>query len=205
MRIVFLLGVVILSFSAIAQQDQDSIYVSQHYEKFEYQIPMRDGIRLFTVVYLPRDKSRKYPILLNRTCYNASNYANYELHGHPSKFLVEDKYILAFQDVRGRYMSEGLFDNMTPNIPGNDPKNKKAVDESSDTWDTIDWMIKNLQGNNGRVGMYGISYPGFYTAAALPHAHLHLFLSTHTLDRTGTVHQNCADRRFFHLLPYPQF
>ena len=171
MRIVFLLGVVILSFSAIAQQDQDSIYVSQHYEKFEYQIPMRDGIRLFTVVYLPRDKSRKYPILLNRTCYNASNYANYELHGHPSKFLVEDKYILAFQDVRGRYMSEGLFDNMTPNIPGNDPKNKKAVDESSDTWDTIDWMIKNLQGNNGRVGMYGISYPGFYTAAALPDAH----------------------------------
>jgi len=80
-------------------------------------------------------------------------------------------YILVFQDVRGRYMSEGTFDNMRPNITGNDPKNKTAIDESSDTWDSIDWMVKNLKGNNGRVGIYGISYPGFYSAAALPDAH----------------------------------
>ena len=86
---------------------------------------MRDGIKLFTVVYIPKDKSKTYPILLNRTCYNASNYADYKTFGHPSRFLVRDGYILVFQDVRGRYMSEGLFNNMTPNIPGNDPKNKK--------------------------------------------------------------------------------
>lgn len=153
------------------QVNNDSGYMREHYEKSEYQVPMRDGIKLFTVVYMPKDKSKTYPVLMNRTCYNASGYADYETHGHPSKFLVEDGYILVFQDVRGRYMSEGVFNNMTPNIPGNDPKNKKNIDESSDTWDSIDWMVKNLKGNNGRVGIYGISYPGFYSAAALPDAH----------------------------------
>jgi len=147
------------------------LYMRQHYEKSEYKISMRDGKTLFTVVYMPKDQTKKWPILLNRTCYNASNYADYKAHGHPSRYLVEDGYILVFQDVRGRYMSEGEFNNMTPNIPGNNPKNKKDIDESSDTWDTIDWLIKNLKGNNGRVGIYGISYPGFYTAAALPDAH----------------------------------
>lgn len=152
-------------------QKQDSIYMRTHYDKIEVQIPMRDGIKLFTVVYMPKDQSKKYPILLNRTCYNASAYADYKTHGHPSNYLVKDTYILAFQDVRGRYMSEGTFDNMRPNIPGNDRKNKTAIDESSDTWDTIDWLVKNLKNNNGNVGMYGISYPGFYTAAAIPDAH----------------------------------
>jgi len=150
---------------------KDSIYMRQQYDKSEYFIPMRDGIKLFTVVYTPKDQSKKYPILLNRTCYNASGYADFKTYGHPSSYLVRDKYILAFQDVRGRYMSEGTFDNMRPNIPGNNPKDKKAIDESSDTWDTIDWMIKNIKNNNGRVGMFGISYPGFYTAAAIPDAH----------------------------------
>ena len=149
----------------------DSLYMIANYDKVEYQIPARDGVKLFTVVYLPKDKSKTYPILLNRTCYNASFYANWKTYSHPSKYLVRDKYILAFQDVRGRYMSEGVFDNMTPNIPGNDRKNKIAIDESSDTYDAIDWMIKNIKGNNGKVGMFGISYPGFYTAAAIPDAH----------------------------------
>ncbi|HKO79289.1 MAG TPA: CocE/NonD family hydrolase, partial [Chitinophagaceae bacterium] len=153
------------------EPNKDSLYVREHYEKSEHQVTMRDGKKLFTVVYTPKDKSKTWPILMNRTCYNASSYAEYKLHGHPSRYLVEDGYILVFQDVRGRYMSEGEFNNMTPNIPGNNPKNKKDIDESSDTWDTIDWMIKNLKGNNGRVGIYGISYPGFYTAASLPDAH----------------------------------
>jgi len=170
-----LLLLLIMSFSSSVlfgqQPNADSVYMRQHYDKFEHTIPMRDGVKLFTVVYVPKDKSKQYPILLNRTCYNASSYADFKTYDHPSKYLVQDGYILAFQDVRGRYMSEGLFNNMTPNIPGNDPKNKKAIDESSDTWDTIEWMIKNIKGNNGRVGMYGISYPGFYTAAALPDAH----------------------------------
>ena len=163
---------VLSSLSAFTQDlKNDSVYMRTHYDKVEYQIPMRDGIKLFTVVYTPKDKSKTYPVLMNRTCYNASVYGDFKTYGHPSNFLVHDLYILAFQDVRGRYMSEGTFDNMRPNIPGNDRKNKTAVDESSDTWDTIDWMIKNIAGNNGKVGMYGISYPGFYTAAALPDAH----------------------------------
>lgn len=158
--------------TAFAQTNyEDSVYMRNHYDKVEYFIPMRDGMKLFTLVYTPKDKSRKYPILLNRTCYNASSYGNFKTYSHPSRYLVRDGYILAFQDVRGRYMSDGTFDNMRPNVPGNDPKNKTAIDESSDTWDTIDWMIRNIPRNNGRVGMYGISYPGFYTAAALPDAH----------------------------------
>ena len=172
MRLVLLLLLGLISAPLLAQTvNEDSAYMRQHYDKAEYRIPMRDGITLFALVYTPKDKSKTYPILLNRTCYNASDYGDFKTFGHPSKYLVRDGYILVFQDVRGRYMSEGLFNNMTPNIPGNDPKNKAAVDESSDTWDSIDWMVKNLKGNNGRVGMYGISYPGFYTAAALPDAH----------------------------------
>ena len=146
-------------------------YVRAHYDQFEYNIPMRDGKKLFTLVYIPKDKSQTYPVLLNRTCYNASAKKDYKLGSHPSRYLVEDRYIFAFQDVRGRYLSEGTFDNMRPNIPGNDVKNKNAVDESSDTWDTIEWMMKNIKGHNGKVGMYGISYPGFYTTAAMPDAH----------------------------------
>lgn len=160
-----------VGFTALSAQNADSLYMRQNYEKFEYHIPMRDGAELFTIVYVPKDKSKTYPILLNRTCYNASRYADYKTFSQPSDFLVKDKYIITYQDVRGRYMSDGIFDNMTPNIPGNNPRNKKDIDESSDTYDTIEWMIKNVKGNNGRVGMFGISYPGFYTAAALPDAH----------------------------------
>ena len=171
MRIFFLASLFFLAVNPILAQDADSLYMREHYDKAEYRIPMRDGARLFILVYTPKDKSKTYPILLNRTCYNASSYADWKTHGHPSSYLVRDGYILVFQDVRGRYMSDGTFDNMRPNIPGNDPKNKSAIDESSDTWDSIDWMVKNLKGNNGRVGIYGISYPGFYSAASLPDAH----------------------------------
>ena len=170
MRTIFITLCFLMSFSLYAQ-NKDSIYMREHYDKFEYDIVMRDGIKLFTIVYVPKDKSKTYPILLNRTPYNASNYGDFKTNNHPSDFLVKDGYILAFQDVRGRYMSEGLFNNMTPNITGNDVNNKKAIDESSDTWDSIDWMVKNIKGNNGKVGMYGISYPGYYSAAALPDAH----------------------------------
>lgn len=151
--------------------EADSSYMSQHFSKSEHLIEMRDGIRLFTIVYTPNEQTKKYPILLNRTCYNASSYNDYKINGYPSDHLVQDDYILVYQDVRGRYMSEGTFDNMRPNIPGNNPKNKNDIDESSDTWDTIDWLIKNVRSNNGRIGMYGISYPGFYAAAAIPDAH----------------------------------
>lgn len=162
----------LLSLTALAQQQNaDSLYMRQNYEKFEYNIPMRDGIKLFTIAYVPKDKSKTYPFLMNRTCYNASFYADYKTEEQPSNYLVQDKYIIVFQDVRGRYLSEGVFNTMTPNIPGNDKKNKKAIDESSDTYDTIEWLLKNVKGNNGKAGIFGISYPGFYSAAALPDAH----------------------------------
>ena len=160
-----------LGIGSIQAQAVDSLYVQQHYNLREYHIPMRDGAELFTIVYTPKDTSKKYPVLLNRTCYNASNYTDYQVNRYPSDFLIRDGYILVYQDVRGRYMSDGTFDNMTPNIPGNDLKDTEAIDESSDTYDTIEWLINNIDNNNGRVGMYGVSYPGFYTAAALPDAH----------------------------------
>ncbi|HET8737748.1 MAG TPA: CocE/NonD family hydrolase [Pricia sp.] len=152
-------------------QNPDSLLLKQNYNLKEYRIPMRDGAELFTVVYTPKDTATTYPILMNRTCYNASKYTDYQYSDYPSKYLVQDGYILVFQDVRGRYMSDGTFDNMRPNIPGNDPKNHTDIDESSDTYDTIDWLLKNIKGNNGKVGMYGISYPGYYTAAGLIDAH----------------------------------
>ncbi|MEM9544562.1 MAG: CocE/NonD family hydrolase [Bacteroidota bacterium] len=148
----------------------DSTYLVEHFDKAEYFIEMRDGKKLYTLVYTPKAEG-EFPILLKRTCYNASQSDNYQFGSQPSAELVKEGYIFAFQDVRGRYMSEGLFDNMRPNIKGNDPTNKEDIDESSDTYDTIDWLINNIKNNNGKVGMYGISYPGFYTAAALPDAH----------------------------------
>jgi len=155
-------------------QVPDSVYSRQHYDKFEYQIPMRDGVKLFTSVYVPKDNSTLHPMLMQRTCYSVAPYGVTKFpRGRlgPSKYLMHDGYIFVYQDVRGRWMSEGTFDNMRPNIPGNDRKNKTAIDEASDTWDTIDWLVKNIKGNNGKVGQYGISYPGFYTAAGIPDAH----------------------------------
>ncbi len=170
-KIVFLFSVLCIPAISWAQMP-DSVYARLHYDKFEYQVPMRDGIKLFTSVFVPKDKSKVYPILMQRTCYSVAPYGidKFRRLG-PSKFLMKDGYIFVYQDVRGRWMSEGTFDNMRPNIPGNDRKDKTAIDESSDTWDTIDWLIKNIKGNNGRVGQYGISYPGFYTAAGIPDAH----------------------------------
>lgn len=145
-------------------------YIEANYTKKEYEIPMRDGITLFTQVYMPKDDSKKYPILMKRTCYSVRPYGEDQFPGRlgPSAYLAKDGYIFVYQDVRGRFMSEGEFDNMRPNIPGN---RKKDVDESSDTFDTIEWLLENLDNHNGKVGQWGISYPGFYTAAAIPDAH----------------------------------
>ncbi|MGB6153023.1 MAG: CocE/NonD family hydrolase [Pricia sp.] len=165
--VIFTLFIAIFSYG----QAPDSLLLKKNYDLKEYRIPMRDGAELFTVVYTPKDTSTTYPILMNRTCYNASKYTDYQYSEYPSPYLVEDGYILVFQDVRGRYMSDGTFDNMRPNIPGNNPKNKKDIDESSDTYDTIEWLTKNIRGNNGKVGMYGISYPGHYAAAGVIDAH----------------------------------
>ncbi len=142
--------------------------VKANYTKYEFRIPMRDGAKLFTSVYIPKDESQRYPILLTRTPYSVEPYGVDKSRSNlgPSALFGKDKYIFAYQDVRGRWMSEGTFVNMRP-----EKEESSRVDESTDTYDTIDWLIKNLSNHNGKVGMYGISYPGFYTAAGLIDAH----------------------------------
>ena len=146
-------------------------YVKANYTKFEYRIPMRDGIHLFTSVYVPKDQSQPYPIMLSRTPYSVQPYGtdDYKSDLGPSPLFGKDGYIVVYQDVRGRWMSEGEFVNMRPHRP--QKTSPQEIDESSDTFDTIDWLLKNVPGNNGRVGLWGISYPGFYTAAGMIDAH----------------------------------
>ena len=146
--------------------------VKQNYNKIERYITMRDGIKLFTSIYIPKDAtpSKKYPIMMQRTCYNVAPYGDkYKTSLGPSPTMMKEGYIFVYQDVRGRWMSEGQWTNMTPVIA--QKKSKKDVDEGSDTYDTIDWMLKNIPNNNGKVGQWGISYPGFYTAAGLTANH----------------------------------
>ncbi len=142
-----------------------------NYTKIERLIPMRDGVTLFTAIYIPKDSSQDYPILMMRTPYSCAPYGedNYPRRLGPSKQFAQEKYIFIVQDVRGRYMSGGQFQEMTP--AKDVKKTNKDVDESSDAYDTIDWLLKNIKHNNGKVGIYGISYPGFYASAALPNAH----------------------------------
>jgi len=134
------------------------------YTKEEHLVPMRDGVRLFTSVYMPKDASRTYPILLNRTPYSVAPYGANAFPGSlgPSSRFASDGYIFVYQDVRGRLMSEGEFEDVRPFKP--DKAGPKDIDESTDTYDTIDWLLKHVPNDNGRVGMWGISYPGFYAA-----------------------------------------
>lgn len=154
------------------QIQERAAYIRQHYTKHEVLIPMRDGVRLFTSIYVPKDRSRTYPILLLRTPYSVAPYGidNYRTSlGPASEKFMREGFIFAYQDVRGRGRSEGEFVHVRPHIPVK--KSKNDVDESSDTYDTIDWLVKNVAGNNGRVGMWGISYPGFYAAMGAIDSH----------------------------------
>src|SRR5215813_15099133 len=145
--------------------------VKAAYAKYEYQIPMRDGVKLFTSVYVPRDTSQKYPIMLSRTPYSVSPYGAdaYKTAIGPSPLFQKEGYIFVYQDVRGRWMSEGEYLDVRPHKGRK--SGPKDIDESTDTYDTIDWLLKNIPNNSGRVGMWGISYPGFYTATGLMEAH----------------------------------
>ncbi len=150
-------------------QNADSLWVVENYYKVEKMLPMRDGINLFTAFYIPKDSSVKHPILMNRTPYSCSPYGENKLSPRLYETYwmnyLREGYIIAIQDVRGRWMSEGEFVDVRPFNPN---KSGKQFDEASDTYDAIDWMINNLPGNNKRVGCFGISYPGFYaTMAAL--------------------------------------
>jgi putative CocE/NonD family hydrolase len=168
-RVLYL--VLVSIFSAGAAHSQSDAEVKAHYQKSEQMIQMRDGVKLFTSIYVPRDTSKKYPIMLNRTPYSVAPYGAdlYKTALGPSPLFQDEGFIFVYQDVRGRLMSEGDYVNVRPHNP------KKAgvsdIDESTDTYDTIDWLVKNLPNNNGKVGMWGISYPGFYVSTGVIDAH----------------------------------
>jgi len=147
--------------------------IRTRYTKYEFRIPMRDGAKLFTAVYVPKDASsaRMYPFLIERTPYSVAPYGtdNYPKHLGPAPNFVADGFIFVYQDVRGRFQSEGTWQEMTP--AKDVKKGPKDADESTDTYDTIDWLLKNVPNNNGKAGIYGISYPGFYAAAGMVDSH----------------------------------
>jgi putative CocE/NonD family hydrolase len=162
---------VITRLAAQSKPDTQENDLKGHYTKYEYRIPMRDGVHLFTSVYVPKDTSRAYPFLIDRTPYSVGAYGvdSYIKQLGPAIEFDKAGYIFVFQDVRGRYMSEGTFVEMRPHIDVK--KSKQDVDDASDLYDTIDWLLKNVPNNNGNAGIWGISYPGFFTSASIIDSH----------------------------------
>jgi len=153
-----------------ARQTELAAYIKENYTKREAMIPMRDGVKLFTSIYEPKDKSQKYPIMFDRTPYTVAPYGadKYKTSLGPDELFAKEGYIFVYQDVRGRWASEGEFEDVRPEVAA---EGKSKIDESTDSYDSVAWMIKNIAGNNGRVGIYGISYPGFYTSTAIINSH----------------------------------
>jgi len=160
----------ILAFSSYSYS-QSSEGLKDKYDKQEVYITMRDGVKLFTSIYTPKNTSMAHPVLLNRTPYDIEpgGPKNYNFFMQLYERYTSDEYIMVFQDVRGKYMSEGDYEDIRPVLPLK--KSNKDIDESTDTWDTVDWLIKNIKNNNGNVGIFGISYPGFYSTMGLINAH----------------------------------
>ena len=171
-NLVLVLAISSAFFTAItAQGETPAEYIRANYTKFEYRIPMRDGKSLFTAVYVPNQQTEKYPILMFRTPYSVGPYGAdaYRTSLGPNEEFAKEGFIFVHQDVRGRFMSEGEYVNMRPHIA--QKISNKDVDESTDTYDTIDWLVKNVPNNNGRVGQWGVSYPGFYCSAGMIDSH----------------------------------
>lgn len=175
LRLVMFCLVVASSIASSAEKksktDTRADYIRANYTKYEYKITMRDGIKLFTSVYVPNDQSQSYPIMLQRTPYRVAPYgaSKYKKRLGPSESFEKDGFIFVFQDVRGKFMSEGEFVNMRPQDAYK--RGKKATDDATDTYDTIDWLVKNIANNNGKVGMWGTSYPGYYTSVGSINSH----------------------------------
>jgi putative CocE/NonD family hydrolase len=167
--LVFFIGAA-RSFAADQPADTNTLWFIENYTKYEHLIPMRDGVKLFTRVYVPKDDSHSWPIILTRTPYALKPYGtdNYTDPVGSFKTLAHDLFILVTQDVRGRYASEGKYVHVRPFNPH---KGQKDSDESTDAYDTIDWLVKHVPNNNGNVGMFGISYPGFYTSMGMIDSH----------------------------------
>ena len=161
-------AVLFLAAGPVASEDADvAEYIRAYYTKFEYRIPMRDGVELFTVAYVPNDASEKnsYPMLLARSPYSVGPYG---IDRYPESFylpeeMVHEGFIFVEQDVRGRFMSDGEFVNMRPHAA--------EINESTDTYDTVEWLVTHLKHNNGKVGIWGNSYLGFYTSAGIIDSH----------------------------------
>ncbi|MBC7894583.1 MAG: CocE/NonD family hydrolase [Cytophagaceae bacterium] len=174
-RWISLLPLCVLAAPVLAQRpapDQAAVAsVRAAYQKRELYLTMRDGTQLFTSIYVPRDTAKAYPVLLMRTPYSIAPYGAdaYPAQLGPWSVFQEDGYIFVNQDVRGRYMSQGYHQFMTPHLATK--RGPKDVDESTDTWDTIDWVIKNVARHNGRVGTWGNSAPGFFVASGMIDAH----------------------------------
>jgi putative CocE/NonD family hydrolase len=171
-RVIFALTFAVSILTApLVAQNAPEFDTKEHYTKYEYRIPMRDGAHLFTAVYVPKDSSLAYPFLIDRTPYSVGPYGvdQYRNQLGPSPEFDKAGYIFVFQDVRGRYMSEGQFVEMRPHV--DNKKSNKDVDDASDLYDTIDWLLKNVPNNNGNAGIWGISYPGFFTSASIIDSH----------------------------------
>jgi putative CocE/NonD family hydrolase len=171
MRVFFICILFIFCFSAFSQ-NADSVWIRDHYYKIERYTPARDGIKLFTSIYIPKDTTEAHPILMVRTPYSCAPYGEDKWPGwwHSyTKAYFKEGYVMVIQDVRGRWMSEGNFEDIRPFNPNK--KAKKDIDEASDTYDAIDWLIKNIPHNNGKVGVFGTSYPGFYSTMAAASNH----------------------------------
>jgi uncharacterized protein len=171
LSILLALGAAVNTGFAQNNPDPSQYIVREQYTKYEFRIPMRDGVRLFTSVYAPKDRSRAYPFLIQRTPYSVAPYGVDQYRGQlgPSPDFDKSGYIFVFQDVRGRYMSEGTFIEMRPHI--DNKKSSKDVDDSSDLYDTIEWLLKNVPNHNGKAGIWGGSYLGFYTSAGIIDSH----------------------------------
>jgi predicted acyl esterase len=137
------------------------------FERIEAMVPMRDGVKLYTLIFIPQGANEPLPILMQRTPYGVDNLSSARLN-RAHQELVADGYIFVFQDIRGKNKSEGEF---RMNRPPRDRRDPKSVDESSDTYDAIDWLIKNVKNNNGRAGIFGVSYPGWLAVVPLLEPH----------------------------------
>ena len=172
-RTIIYLLILCLPLAVGAQHEQDSAWTRENYTKRELYIPMRDGVKLFTAVYMPKDATEKHPILLTRTPYSCAPYGDTlypaNLWTQHLRYYLREGYIIVRQDVRGRWMSEGEFADVRPF--NKSKQSPTEIDEASDTYDAIDWMVKNLPNNNGNVGVFGISYPGFYSTMAAASGH----------------------------------
>ncbi len=164
-------ALLIIIFSTTRVYGKRDYNIKDNYNKYEYRIPMRDGVTLFTAVYVPKDTTEKYPILMMRTPYSIEPYGTDSYPGSlgPSEYFAEERYIFVYQDVRGRFMSEGTFLNVTPHIRSK--KSPENIDNSTDTYDTVEWLLNNIKNHNGRVGLWGISYPGFYVSSGIIDTH----------------------------------